>query len=116
MKLEWMHLLALGVMAIMNGYAFALYAMDKRRAARGLRRISERQLLAVTLLMGGIGAFAASRLFRHKTQKRPFTLLIPLALMATLTVLVLLLLDAFQVLSIHAHSFGETLARSYFTW
>nr|WP_278988835.1 DUF1294 domain-containing protein [Sphingobium yanoikuyae] len=55
--------------------AFMLFGFDKRRAVRGMARIRERTLLLWALAGGGggaPGAFAARRLFRHKTRKRPF--------------------------------------------
>ena len=55
----------------LNVVAFWAFARDKRRARVGRRRISERTLIWATLF-GGIGAFAARRLLRHKTRKEPF--------------------------------------------
>ncbi len=55
-----------------NGVAFVLMILDKKFAESGARRISERTLLGWAWLGGAPGTFAASRLFRHKTRKRPF--------------------------------------------
>ena len=52
--------------------AFVAYGHDKRRARRGGRRVPEATLHTTELLGGWPGAFAAQRLFRHKTRKRPF--------------------------------------------
>ena len=67
MTLEIFALVWFGV----NLLAFLVYGFDKFAALNGLYRISEKQLLTLTL-MGGIGAIAAIRIFRHKTRKQPF--------------------------------------------
>ena len=77
------------VYLMLNVIAFSL---DKRRAKRGLWRIRESVLLAVSWLMGGLGAWLGMRLFRHKTQKRRFVIsanvasVLQLALMALATI------------------------------
>ena len=55
----------------MNLWAFLAYCFDKVAAVRDQRRISEANLLALTLL-GGVGAITASTAFRHKVSKQPF--------------------------------------------
>lgn len=55
-----------------NGIAFGLMILDKKFAENGARRISESTLLGWAILGGAPGTFAASRLIRHKTRKRPF--------------------------------------------
>lgn len=65
--------------AAINAGVFALYGVDKRRAARGEWRISERTLLLGAWLLGGVGAYAGMRLFRHKTLHRAFAVGVPLA-------------------------------------
>jgi uncharacterized membrane protein YsdA (DUF1294 family) len=65
--------LALALYILANGYAFFLYARDKRKAEKTLWRTSERALLA-TAVIGPFGAFGAMKLFRHKTRKITFYL------------------------------------------
>ena len=65
--------LAIWLVAI-NLVTYLMYAWDKRRAAKGQRRISERELLAWALAGGSPAAFLAMRRFRHKTQKAAFRL------------------------------------------
>ena len=79
------------VFLMINVISFSLFGLDKQRARRGLWRIRESVLLAVTWLMGGVGAWLGMRLFRHKTQKRAFVIsasvasVLQLALMALVT-------------------------------
>ena len=51
---------------LMSTLAFALYGVDKRRAARGAWRISEATLHTIELLGGWPGALLGQRMFRHK--------------------------------------------------
>lgn len=80
------------VYLMINVIAFSLFGLDKQRARRGLWRIRESVLLAVTWLMGGLGAWLGMRVFRHKTQKRVFVIsagvatVLQLALMALATI------------------------------
>ena len=80
------------VYLMLNVISFSLFGLDKQRARRGLWRIRESVLLAVTWLMGGLGAWLGMRLFRHKTQKRRFVIsanvasVLQLALIALATI------------------------------
>ncbi len=56
---------------VLEAAAFALFAHDKAAARRGDRRVPERTLLFATL-WGGVGAWLACGLLRHKTRKEPF--------------------------------------------
>lgn len=76
---------------LINAITFCLYGMDKRRARKGLRRISERTLLACTWLMGGVGALCGMRVFRHKTKHLRFRFSVPVA--ATLSVAMMCVLS-----------------------
>ena len=80
------------VYLMLNVIAFSLFGLDKQRAKRGLWRIRESVLLAITWLMGSVGAWLGMRLFRHKTQHRRFVIsanvasVCQLALMALATI------------------------------
>jgi uncharacterized membrane protein YsdA (DUF1294 family) len=60
-------------MAAVNGWAFLMYAYDKHRAQENAWRVPENTLLIIAFL-GPFGAYAAMRLFRHKTRKLKYYL------------------------------------------
>lgn len=55
------------------------YGWDKLQARRGGRRVPERTLHALALLGGLAGAWIGMRVFRHKTQKPIFSVVLALA-------------------------------------
>ena len=82
--IRWVFLV---VWAAVNLTAFALYGMDKRRAIRGAWRIPERTLIAIALLLGGVGALAGMQVFRHKTKHLSFRICVPLGAAISLAAL-----------------------------
>ena len=66
------------IIAIMSAVTFILFGVDKYRAIRRRWRIPEATLLLFTLLFGGIGGLLGILVFRHKTRKRKFRILVPL--------------------------------------
>ncbi|MCR9075898.1 MAG: DUF1294 domain-containing protein [bacterium] len=60
------HYLLFSVVSALMHYA------DKRRAARGTRRIPERSLHSMELVGGWPGALLATRMIRHKTSKQSY--------------------------------------------
>jgi len=72
------------VWLVINLIVFALYGVDKRRAKRGQWRIPEKTLLLGTWLLGGVGAFAAMRAFRHKTKHIAFQVSAPIGAILSL--------------------------------
>lgn len=67
-----------GYLVLMNLAAFALYALDKRRAQRRMWRVPEATLLLAAALGGSLGALLGIHLLRHKTKYLKFTVLVPL--------------------------------------
>jgi uncharacterized membrane protein YsdA (DUF1294 family) len=61
-----------------NLIAFILYGVDKKRAIRNEYRISERVLLWMARIGGGIGCWLGIKLFRHKTKHTKFRIVVPL--------------------------------------
>ena len=77
-------LTATALIAAWNIIVFALYAIDKHRAQKGARRISEKTLLICTFLLGAPGAVLGMAVVRHKTRHLKFRILVPLALVLQL--------------------------------
>ena len=74
-------------LAAVNLMTYVMYWWDKRRAVKGKRRVSERELVAWALVGGTPAAFLAMRRFRHKTQKSSFRRLFWLIVAAQLAIL-----------------------------
>ncbi|NQM29477.1 DUF1294 domain-containing protein [Streptococcus suis] len=62
------------LLMIWNLVVFLVYGLDKGKARKGSYRISEKTLLLMTYVGGGLGAWAGGTHFRHKTQKKYFQL------------------------------------------
>lgn len=65
---------------IMNLWCFYLFGSDKKRSRSKKWRISESQLLVISFLGGSLGGLLAMVVFRHKTNKWKFKILLPLFL------------------------------------
>ena len=63
---------------MVNIIGFLMMWSDKRKAKKGKWRIPEQTLFAITALGGGIGTIAGMYIFRHKTQKKKFTIGLPI--------------------------------------
>lgn len=70
--------LLISIIFMMNLISFTIFYIDKRKAIKGKNRISENSLLLSAFLFGSIGAFLSMQIFRHKTQKLKFKILVPL--------------------------------------
>lgn len=64
---------------LLNLAAFILCGQDKRLAKEGGYRIPEIILFLVTILGGSIGMLLGMELFRHKTRKARFQIIVALA-------------------------------------
>jgi uncharacterized membrane protein YsdA (DUF1294 family) len=72
--------------------SFFLYGRDKKMASRGNNvRIKERTLLFFTSFGGSFGAFLGRIIFRHKTDKKYFSLVIYISLLLQLGALALII-------------------------
>ena len=66
---------------LMNAAGLIFMYLDKQFAKRKLRRIPEATLLFTALMGGSLGSLLGMMLFRHKTRKPAFRILIPLFLL-----------------------------------
>lgn len=80
-----------GALALTNLYAFFLMGIDKRKAVRDVRRISEKALLTACGLFAAPGGLIGMHVFRHKTRKIKFSVGVPLMLIAQAAILAALL-------------------------
>lgn len=74
------------IFLIWNMIVMLIYGVDKRRAKKGGRRISEAALLWCAFLFGGMGAMFGMVLFNHKTSKMKFRILVPVAAVVCIAV------------------------------
>lgn len=65
---------------IINLITFIAFGIDKRKAKKGRWRIPEATLLGLSLIGGTLGGIMGMNLFRHKTQKKKFSIGMPLLL------------------------------------
>ncbi|KAB2674247.1 MAG: DUF1294 domain-containing protein [Verrucomicrobia bacterium] len=61
--------------AVASVVTFVVYWADKRRAAKGGRRVPERVLQLLALAFGWPGALVAQHVLRHKNRKPAFQVL-----------------------------------------
>lgn len=79
---------ALLALLAVNLFTMLRFWQDKQRAIAGERRIAEADLLGLALIGGSPGALLARKLFRHKTRKQPFSILLFLIAAMQLGVLI----------------------------
>lgn len=84
-----MKILAIGILA-WNLWVFLLMGVDKRKAIKGKRRISERKLLLSALCFGALGGFCGMRFFHHKTLHKRFCYGLPAMLVLQIALIIFL--------------------------
>ena len=72
----------------MNVVTFFMYGIDKWKAKRSKRRISEATLLGMAVIGGSIGAWLGMRVWHHKTMHKKFQFGIPLILIIQLAIVI----------------------------
>ena len=88
----WAVVAVVAALVALNGVTVLAYALDKRAARRGTRRVSERTLLTLGLAGGWPGAVLAQRRLRHKTRKKSFRSSFRLTVALNLAVVVVVVL------------------------
>ena len=78
-------------LAFINILTFIMYGLDKSAAVKQKQRIPNRVLLGLAAIGGSAGALAGMYTFRHKTQKKYYTITVPLLLILQLAAAVMLL-------------------------
>ena len=73
-----------------NLWVFLMMGIDKRKAIRGKRRISERRLLLSALAFGALGGFCGMHFFHHKTLHKKFRYGLPVMLILQVALLIFL--------------------------
>lgn len=76
------------LLLIWNLMTFFLMGIDKFKSSRGYWRVKELTLLFCAFLMGGLGCWLGSYVFRHKSKKTKFRILLPIALVFNLAVII----------------------------
>ncbi len=67
-----------------------MYGIDKYKAKKGSRRISEATLLSLAVIGGSLGAWAGMKLWHHKTLHKKFKYGIPLIIILQIVLMVYL--------------------------
>ena len=62
---------------LVNILSFAIYGADKLCAVKEKTRVAERSLIFLAAIGGAFGAYCAMKVFHHKTQKKKFTVTVP---------------------------------------
>ena len=79
---------------LINAAAFAIMFADKQYAKKNRWRIPEATLLSAAALGGSFGVLLGMLLFRHKTRKLKFQILVPLFLVIHLVFLFYLMVSS----------------------
>ncbi|MBR6801516.1 MAG: DUF1294 domain-containing protein [Eubacteriaceae bacterium] len=62
---------------VINAVSFFAMGIDKKRAIEGEYRISEGKLIFMAAIGGAVGLMAGMYAYSHKTQKKKFTVGVP---------------------------------------
>lgn len=63
-------------LVFINTAAFFMFGFDKRQSFKSAWRVSERSMLMLAFSFGSLGTLLGQQVFRHKTQKQPFRVIL----------------------------------------
>ena len=69
-----------------NIVAFIIMGIDKNKAQRNKRRISEKSIFTTAFIGGALGVYIGMRFFHHKTKHLEFTVGIPVAVIINMVI------------------------------
>lgn len=81
-----------------NLVTFVYFGMDKSRAQRQVRRTPENILWFLSLIGGTVGALGAMHVFRHKTKKISFQLVLALICLVQIGAVILIFQYGYSVI------------------
>lgn len=70
--MAWLWPWLLGYLAVINVLTFLAFLEDRRRMRKGLNRVADIHLLALTLFGGGLGGLIATQTTGHLRDEEPF--------------------------------------------
>ena len=73
---------------VINILSFLLMGWDKYKAINNHGRTSEYTLFGLSLIGGSLGTLIAMYVFRHKTKKNSFRILIPIFLIINILLII----------------------------
>ncbi|WP_300351077.1 DUF1294 domain-containing protein [Chryseobacterium sp.] len=76
------------LLLFINLITFTTFALDKWKAVKHKRRISELSLYIMTFLGGTLGAILGILIFRHKISKKSFLLKIGLIILLQILIII----------------------------
>lgn len=71
---------------VINIVAFIIMGIDKNKAQRNKRRISEKSIFTTAFIGGALGVYLGMRFFHHKTKHLEFTVGIPAAVIINMVI------------------------------
>jgi uncharacterized membrane protein YsdA (DUF1294 family) len=71
-ELDWLWPWLIAYLAAVNILTFLAFIEDRRRARKGLNRVADIHLLALTMFGGGLGGFIATQTTGHLRDEEPF--------------------------------------------
>ena len=77
---------------IINAVSFLIMLVDKIKAKKHRRRISEMVLLGIAAAGGALGTIVSMEIFRHKTKHLKFTIGVPMILAVQILIAVFTLM------------------------